>query len=807
MKINWKSALPHVVSVLFIILINFIYFQPQFKGKVLTQSDMIQVEGMQKELQDFNAKSDESALWSSMFSGMPAFQIYAENQLDYMSSIFRASKLYFADPAGTFIMGMLFFYLSFLLMGINPWLSLIGAVCFGFGTNNLILYQAGHITKVWTVMSGSLVLVGAYLIANKKYLIGGAVFAFGLAMNLYGSHIQMSYYLGLTMIPFFVAYLIKAIKDSDYTHVMKAGAILLVGGLLAIGTNITNMWDTYDYGKQTMRGKPILEAKAGEAVSTSTKENDGLEWEYAMQWSNGVNDVIASVIPNFVGGGSGAWLSKDSYMAKQLGQRKDFQAPTYWGDLPFTSGPTYLGIGLVFLFLFGAFAVRGALKWWLVSAVLMTIFISMGKNFELFNRLMFDYFPLFSKFRSPNSVISVTAILLPFLGIYALSELIKAKDKNQYLKPLYISSGIIGGLSLIFWILGGSIFDFSSAGDEQYANIIDILREQRVKMMATSSFKTLAMVLIIAGAIWAFIKSYVNKEVMLLIIGLVSITDLYVTGKSYFSEKDFVSVRQKTAITEPRQVDLDIMKDPAISYRVYDGTVDVFQSAMPSYFHKSVGGYHAAKLQRYQDLITNHLSKGNQKVFDMLNTKYFIFQDKEAGAAPMMQMNPNAMGNAWFVKGTNVVESANAEIDSLNTTDLTNSAVVHKEFAAYIVGVAAPDSTSKIVLTAETPNKLDYDINVNTDALAVFSEIWYGPDLGWNAYIDGKPVDHIRVNYALRGLKIPAGQHKVVFEFRPRSHYMGQKIGLACTMLMVLLLVLSAYIAWKNKPMEPGSIS
>ncbi|MGB4840031.1 MAG: YfhO family protein, partial [Saprospiraceae bacterium] len=794
MKFNLKASIPYLLPLVIIFIVNLLYFLPHFEGKVPNQGDMVQAAGMAKEINTFSEKEDRSVLWTnSMFGGMPSFQIGGLRHNNYLSYTQRFFSFFLEpySPPSLIVTGMVSFYIMMLLLGINPWLSLIGALFFGFSTNNMILIDAGHPTKLYAICYSPLVIAGVLLSFRQKYILGSAIFGLGLGLNIASNHVQMTYYLGLCLAILVLVYFVQAIKRKhSLIPFCKSVAFLGIAAILAVGSSASSLWPTYEYSKDTMRGKPILAATSDTDDASSSSTKDGLAWDYAMQWSNGAKDLLASFIPKAVGGGSGEWLDGKSSLAKAVGQRQTFQAPTYWGDLPFTSGPIYFGAVACLLFIFGLFVIKGPTKWWLAGAVLMTILISMGKHFEFLNRLLFDYLPLMNKFRTPNSILSVTAVLIPIAGILGLSSLTKEDDKSKFLKPLYYSIGILGGLAFIMILLGNSLFDFASQGDEQYAQIKDALLDQRQEMLRSSSIRSLMFILFSGATIWLYIKNKISSTILLTFIGILGMIDLVSVDRDYFNKRNFVTPTVLKAENDPRPVDTQILQDKDPYYRVYDATINTFNSASSSYFHKTIGGYHAAKLQRYQDIIDRQISNNNQAVLNMLNTKYFIYNGQDG--QPMTQMNPAALGNAWFVNEITVVDNPNAEIDSLNGFDPATKAIVHKEFAQYISGLSL-NKNGKINLTKYSPDKLEYEYETEGQQLAVFSDIWYGPNKGWQAYIDGKPVDHIRADYLLRALKLPSGKHTVVFDFKPNSYYLGNKISAISS---ILLLVLLGYSLW-----------
>ncbi len=794
MNFNLKAIYPYILHILVILLVNIFYFLPQFEGKVVNQGDIIQYKGMSQEAISFQEKTGETVLWTnSMFGGMPTYQLSAPNPGNKLSYIKKIGTFFIDQPAGIFILGMISFYILLLSLGVNGWLSLIGAILFGFSTNNFILFEAGHNTKTGTIMTSPLVIAGVILLFRQNFLLGAALFGIGLGLNVQSNHPQMTYYLALALGILVIIELVNKIKEKQIVNFAKSIGIMAVVALLALGSSASKLWTTYEYSKDTMRGAPILKSAGG--APTSSSETNGLEWTYATQWSNGYGDLLATFIPKAVGGGSGEWLDGSSDLGKAVGQRREFQAPTYWGSLPFTSGPAYFGIVAFFLFFFGLFSVKGTVKWWLLGAVLLTFLMSLGKNMEGFNKFLFDTLPLLNKFRAPSSILSVTAIFIPILGILGISEILKSSNKAQYLKPLYIASGILGGFCALLWVAGNSFFDFTGQGDANYQDIIDVLHKQRASMLSSSALRSLIYIALLAVAIWAFLKDKINSTILIVMIGVLGLFDLVQIGKDYLDKKDFVTKNAYKQNFEARPVDTQILQDKDPDFRVYDATVNTFNAASTSYFHKTIGGYHAAKLQRYQDIIDRHISKNNQGVLNMLNTKYFILQG--ADGSPTVQRNPAALGNAWFVNNIILVPDANAEIDSLTSFDPAGDAVVNTEFKDYVSNLT-PSKNGSISLKSYHPNKLVYESSTEGEQFAVFSEVWYGPNKGWEASIDGKPVDHIRTNYLLRGLKIPTGKHEIVFEFKPKAYFLGETISLICSLL--LLGLLGYYIYTKVRP-------
>jgi len=792
-----SKALPHGLAIIIFLILNSIYFSPQLEGKKVRQGDIISFEGASKELRDHKNATGESAMWTnSMFSGMPAYQISSPAKGNKISEVEKLTHLYIPRPIGYFVAAMFCFYLMLVVFGVNPWVGILAAMAFGFTTNNFVLFEAGHATKIRSLIFFAPIVLGVLLSFKKRYLFGGIVFALGMALNLNANHFQMTYYLALCLLIYLILQLVHDIKTKNVMSFVKASLVLLVGLLLAVGSSASRIWTTYEYSKDTMRGNPIL-AVENNSKSTGSSSVKGLDWDYAMMWSNGSMDVLSSFIPGIVGGGSSEPVSKDSRFYTELKKRgarlgENPKAPLYWGELPFTSGPTYFGATMVFLFILGALLVRGRFKWWIVSAIILTILMSFGKHFGL-NRLLFDYLPMLNKFRSPNSVLTVTSFFIPILGAIALSNILKGEYEKEFLlKKLKLATMICGGLALFFVVLGPSMFDFSSAGDSRYAQagLVDSLLADRATLMRGDSFRSLLLVLVVAGLIWAFVQKKLKQTAFILAMGAAIVFDLWGVGKRYLDKESFVSKRQYSANFKPRKVDNEILRDKDPHYRVLDLSVNTFNSSSSSYYHKTIGGYHAAKLQRYQDIIDYYISRGNTGILNMLNTKYIITKDQQ------VQRNPQSFGNAWFVNNLQSVNTPNEEIDAIGKMDLRTTAVIlDDEFNNYSKGFVG-GANGSISLSSYAPDELSYKSIGDAEQFVVFSEIWYGPNKGWQAYIDNEKVDHVRVNYILRGIRVPAGSHNITFKFEPGNYYLGETISFICSLLIILLFI--GYLVYSN---------
>ncbi len=795
MKIDWSKILPHITAVVIFILLSAIYFNPQLQGKKLPMGDIISYEGMVHESSEFTKKTGEQTLWTnSMFGGMPTYQIGAAQKNNVSKFFEKISQLFMARPIGYFISGMVFFYIALILLGVNPWLSILGAIAFSFTTNNLVLFEAGHTSKIRALMVSSLIISGTILAYRKQLLLGATTFLIGLAINIYSNHFQMTFYLGLILGIYVIFELVQHIKEKRIKDFGIASGLLILCTLIAAGTAGSKLLTTYEFGADTMRGKPIIETKSSDAASSS--ETDGLEFNYAMNWSNGILDLFSSYIPGFVGGGSAEPISKNSALVKSLKGRANIdKGPLYWGGLPSTSGPIYFGAVMFFLFILGLFTVNDRVKWWLLIAVILTFMFSMGKNLEWFNKLFFDYFPMFNKFRTPNSVLSITSILIPFLGILGLHQLFQSQEKIRLIQKLYIAGGVLLATCLVFAVLGSSIFDFNGANDARYGQMgydVDAIVKDRKSLLFKDSLRSFLFIALSAGLIWMYLKNKIGKIYVIIGLSILTLIDLWGVDKRYLNSDDFEDERAINQTYQPRNVDQAILKDTDIHYRVHDVSGDPFNSSFASYFHKTIGGYNPAKLQRAQDLIDYHFSKGNLSVFNMFNTKYFITSNQEGQLN--FQVNINALGNAWFVDSVILLKTNLEEINGLSGFDPSSKALVNREFEKYFDGwnIEKPEN-ARIQLTEYAPNKLTYTTTGNGNKFAVFSEMWYGPNKGWQAYLDGEPVEHIRVNYALRAMKVPAGSHEIIFKFDPQTYKTGELISLICSVILVLLLGLFIY--------------
>jgi Bacterial membrane protein YfhO len=643
-----------------------------------------------------------------------------------------------------------------------------------------------------------LVLAGllyAFRRGSRHLWLGAALFAFGLTMHIRANHLQITYYLLLLILVFGVVQLVYALREKALADFLKTTVVLGVAALIAAGVSFGRLYTTLEYSKYSIRGKSELkEANSGDKASA------GLDRDYAFQWSYGVGETMTLLIPNFYGGASQGALDEDSQTAQEFAklgvppvQMQELlkALPLYWGDQMFTSGPVYVGAIVCFLFVLGLLVVESRLRYWLLAATIFSMVLSWGKNFEAFNYFMFDYFPGYNKFRAVSMALVIAQIAMPLLGIYALWRLLQQTDKKAAEKKVLYAAGITGGLCLLVALFAG-MASFVAPADAQLEQMqwpVQALRADRESMMRGDAIRSLVFILLAAGVLYFYLKQKVSATAATLALGLLILVDLWSVDKRYLSNDDFQKRLVETHF-QPSPADQLILQDKDLSYRVIN-LANPFNEARTSYFHKSVGGYHGAKLRRYQDVIDKHIAQNNLEVLNMLNTRYFITTD----AQQPVQRNQQALGNAWFVQKLIPVNTPDEELAALTTLHPATEAVV--DVSKFPVKDQVFGTTGGTIrLTSYAPNHLKYDANAAAGGFAVFSEIYYKD--GWNAYLDGKLVDHIRVNYILRGMPLPAGQHTIEFKFEPKEYQIGNTVTLISSILMLAIVVGGVFYAFRT---------
>lgn len=786
-KDSIKKYLPYLIAIIVFLFIAIIYASPILEGKVIQAGDKISAIGMGNEVIEYTSKTGETSFWTgSMFSGMPNYQIntWIGSKI-FIANCSDALKLWLPSVIGMIFLYLIGFFILLRSFKVNPWLCIIGAIAIAFSSYFFIIIEAGHNNKVYALAYLAAIIGGFKFIFNKKYILGIIITMVYTAIGLL-MHPQMSYYVFMLIGVFVIAELFICIKGKRIADFFIAIALFAGAIGIGLGTNYSTIKANKEYISETMRGGHSELVKE----SDSTNKTLGLDLDYATNWSYGIKETVTLLIPNCMGGSSNYSVDENSKVYSSLIQNgvprksaKDFcqSVPTYWGEQPFTSGPVYVGAILIFLFVFGLFIVKGPYKWALLFATIFSIILAWGKNLMPVTEFFFNYFPFYDKFRAVSSILIVAEITIPLLGILAIQELISGNmDKNASRKYLFISVAITGGICLVYALLGGYLFNFKSSNDEQiFSNLPEWLSAaiigERARMLRIDALRSFLIIIFSGISIWLFISEKINKNILLPILGLLIIIDLWAVDKRFLNNDDFVTEKKYTSFFKKQPYEELLLQDKDPNFRVLNLTTNTFNESRTSYYFKSIGGYSAAKLRRYQDLIDEHISKMNMNVLNMLNTKYFIVSNPQTGeVAP--QLNPDAFGNAWFVDSLIITQTPNEESNYLNDLDLLHVAVVDQKFSQFVhKDNLVKDSTDVIHLTSYAPNCLTYEYEAANNSTVVFSEIYY--PYGWKAYIDDKPEEHFRADYTLRALNVPAGKHSIRFEFKPDSVYKGEKVS------------------------------
>jgi hypothetical protein len=800
MKSLFRSIYPDIIAIIGFIVISYGYFSPVLDGKQLPPHDTQQSIGMSRELVVYNQQTGKDAMWTnSMFSGMPSYQIKGGK----LNNIFHSLQTYLRLYLPFYTVGILFIYLIgfyFLLrtLKLSHIIAFAGAVAFAFTSFNFVIIFAGHVTEAYAIGFMAPVVAGVLLTYNRNYIAGGLITLCALGVEISANHYQITYYLALIILIYVIIKFIETIRTKAYKSFIIASVITIFAVGLSIVPNTTSIWTTYEVSKYSTRGKPNLSDKSGDQTT-------GLSKSYILNdYSYSIPETMTLMIPNFMGGPTTSALSENSNFYSVLKQNgyPDVQArkairqlPTYWGDQRYTAGPVYLGAIVCFLFILSLFVIRGPIKWWLVSVTLISILLAWGKNLPFLSNLFIDYFPVYNKFRTVSMILVMASVVIPlgaFLGLKAITE--DAGEKAKLTKRLFNAYYIAGGIALFFAILGGAFFSFSSPIDAQMqwpAPFTSALQSDRASLLRMDAFRSFIFITLSAGLIWLYLKDKLNFLYLASGLLLLVLADQWSVDKRYINSDNFISAKQARDQFNPSDIDRQILQDTTY-FRVFNLSRDPFNEAMTSYYHKSIGGYHGAKLKRYQELIENQIGKNNIAVLSMLNAKYFIVPVNDKGAIGL-RVNSNAMGNAWFVDSVKWVNNADEEMASLSKFNPATTAIFDKSYSPIIGNLNMNfDSSARIRLTHYAPDELRYASQSSKDKLAVFSEIFY-PE-GWQAKIDGKPAQILRANYTLRALLIPAGSHSIEMKFEPRSYLTGQKISKASSVLIVLLVL--AGIAW-----------
>ena len=789
---------------------SIIYFHPVLKGQKIAQSDITQFLGMAQEIVDYRAEKNAEPYWTgASFSGMPAYQISAYYPYDLVRSLDKVLR-FLPRPADYTFLYFLSFFVLMMALKVKWRLAILGALSFGFSTYLIIIFVPGHNSKAHAIAYMPLVLAGVLWVFRRKYVLGFIVTGLGMALEIFTNHIQMTYYLGFCLLILGVVELYHAIQEKKFLIFLKQAAVIIAAVILGIGANASRLMAMKEYADYSTRGKSELTINTDGTKKEATK---GLDKGYITQYSYAKLETFNLFVPRFMGGGTVEKLGDNSnfyqLIEKQAGRKvaEDYskQVLTYWGDQPIIEAPAYIGAVVFFLFFLGVFLVKGRLKHWLVAATVFSILLSWGRNFEGLTNFFIDYVPLYNKFRAVSSIQVIAELCVPILGVLALKEFFSSNNsEKKKRKALEKAVFTFGGLIVLGFILAHSFSTFEGIRDANYKDLqglLDAVIADRKSMLLMDTLRSLVLTVLSAGVLWFFLKNKLKQKFVIVVLTVFILFDLISVDKKYVNEDEFKPSRRVDKPFIASDADKQILKDKT-HYRVANFATDPMQDGSTSYFHQSIGGYHAAKMGRYAELFDYQIAKNNMDVLNMLNAKYFIVADKEG--KKQAQLNPDANGNAWFVENVKVVHSANEEMQALDSLNTKTTAVLDKsKLDRKIQFNISKDSTANIELLNYDVTTLTYQSNTTKEQFAVFSEIYYKD--GWNAYIDNELVPHFRVNYVLRGMKIPAGAHEIVFKFEPKVIQRGGLISLTSYGLLVLITV--GWLFFDNKKKKHNLIN
>ena len=828
-----KKLLPDLIAILAFVLLSFAYFFPaDIENRILFQHDTAAGAGAGQEVKEYYEQTGERSRWTnSLFGGMPMYQIAPSyDSTKSLQWVQKAYQLFLPDYVCLTFMLMLGFYILLRVFGIPVWLAGLGGIMWAFSSYFFILISAGHIWKFITLAYVPPTIAGIVLAYRGKLLWGGILTALFVALQITSNHVQMSYYFFFVILFFVGAYFEKAWRTKTLPQFFKASAVLIVAALVGIAANVSNLYHTYAYSKETMRGKSELVQTGDAAKQTSS----GLDRDYITQWSYGIDETLTLLVPNFKGGASAALSQSETAMSKANPMYSSLYGSLtqYFGTQPMTSGPVYVGAFVLFLFVLGCFIVKGPLKWALIGATFFSIVLSWGKNFMPLTDFFIDYVPLYNKFRAVSSILVIAEFTIPLLAIFALKRLLEEPEiLKQEKKPLGISLLLTAGIALLLAVAPGSIGSgyvpaqeaqmLQNAVNQQMipanelSGILANLGEMRAELVSSDALRSFIIIGIGCSLLWLYASGKLRSSLTIAGITILCLADMWGVNKRYLNDAQFVPHSIRTETFTKTNTDELILQNSSLDYRVLNFATSTFDDNNTSYWHKSVGGYHPAKLRRYQEMIEHHISPEMQaaykaiataggemdsvdankfRVLNMLNTKYFIFPaGQQRQTVPIL--NPHAYGNAWFVNKVQYVNNANEEIDALDSIIPTETAVVDARFKDVLKGTTESykDSLSSIRLTSYAPNRLTYETNNAQDGIAVFSEIYY-PD-GWHVTIDGQPAELARADYILRTMYVPAGQHTIEMRFDPTSLHVTEGIAYGALALLVIGIIVAVLTA------------
>ena len=825
-----KKCLPDVLAVLLFAVLAFAYFFPaDIEGRILYRHDASAGRGAGQEGIEYLQKTGERSRWTNaLFGGMPTYQMAPSyGSTDLLTKVVNAYHLWLPENVWYVFAYLLGFYILLRAFDFRQHLAALGSIIWAFSTYFLIIIAAGHIWKVWALAYLPPMIAGVVLAYRGKYLWGLLLTAVFTAFEINANHVQMTYYYLFIILAMVIAWLVEAVREKQLARFFKATAVCLVGAAIGVCINLSNLYHTWQYSKESMRGKSELVKQ-----NSSNQTSSGLERDYITQWSYGIGETWTLLIPNTKGGASMP-LSQSETAMKHA--ENDFlpiyqQIGQYWGEQPGTSGPVYVGAFVMMLFILGLFIVKGPMKWALLVVTILSILLSWGKNFMGFTDFFIDYVPMYAKFRTVASILVIAEFTIPLLAMLALKKLLSGEMKKEKLKvPLIASFALTGGIAMLFSLMPSMFFDSFISTSEMHAiqslpaeyiqPLVANLTEMRQAVFTADSWRSFYIILAGTGVLLAFIYGKLKKEYAIGIIVALCLVDLWTVNKRYLNDEMFVPKSEREAPQQKTQTDELILRDQNLDYRVLNLASNTFNENETSYYHKSVGGYHAAKLRRYQEMIEAYINPEMQALFkgvseaggdmtqlngdsicpvlNMLNTRYFILPLQGGQTVPIQ--NPYAYGNAWFVDKLNYVNNANEEIAAVGKIDLRHQAVADAKFKEQLGEAAVQDTASVVTITSYEPNRLTYDVNSGKGGVLVFSEIYYP---GWEAKVDGQPVELGRVDYILRALNVQPGKHQVELSFFPKSVNLTETIAYIAYVLLILLVAAGVFLEWKRRKTE-----
>lgn len=850
---TWSKMLPTIVAIVVFALVGIVYFLPALKGMVLAQSDITQFQGAVHEMQAFRAKYHTEPLWTnSMFGGMPAYPISVNYPSNLVQYLFFILLKWIPFPCSVFFLFCIGFYILLRVLEVDAWISIVGSLAYGFTSYLFIILAVGHNSKANAMAFMAPVLAGVILSFKKgKRLQGAVLTSLAMALELYSDHPQITYYLFMMVLIYGALEFFKAIREKLLPEYFKTVAVLAIAAFIAVGTDITNLWLTYDYGKVSTRGK-------SELTLHGENKTGGLTVSYATQWSYGIPETFSFIIPNYQGGGDPVTRTEQKNWEAAVTQVTRGEDPQYaqnvagfgkyWGDQPGTSGPVYVGAIICFFAFLGLFIIKGPLKWFVFLSTILSVMLSWGSNFQSLTDLFFQYFPGYNKFRSVSMILVIAELAIPLLAVLAIDKIFKSKKfledkipvigkKEMSGRNIFLGSLIIvGGFTVLAYIMPATFSSMQKTDEanqklemvqqqagqqlppgelkqyrETIQQIMPYVVQARTKVFTADAARSSIFIILAALLTWCYMKKIIDWKWFTVVMGVFILADMYPLNKRYLDDDNFQTKRPVSDQFQPTEADQEILKDTSLDYRVINTTTEWFQDGVTSYFHKSIGGYSGAKMKRYDQLISYQIDRELRDIYqalngqpaylsvlNMLNTKYAIVEVK--GGQQVAVPVPGALGNAWFVDGYRVVPNADSEMVALGNFTPGTTAIVDKRYDNYVDKVNAHqphDSTAYIKMTSYEPNDLDYVSHSSAERLAVFSEIYYKD--GWQAYIDGQPANHIQVDYVLRAMIIPAGDHKIEFKFHPSHYYIGEKISLASSLILFAGCIGFLFVQFRKK--------